>query len=598
MDSIEYSKKQIEQEVELLLKLPSSIQTAIQTKETLSLIAKLIANNRRSAHYLEQLDILQDIANKLVDLRDLDDLARHILKAANKLIPFTDGSIGLVDEGIITFPYAIGEFAESVMQFRIPVGEGLTGWAVKNKQSVRIADTGQDVRYRDQIKSTGSELDVPIVYEGESIGVINIESTNTNAFTEEHERLLNILANHAAIAIRNARLFDKANALTKISQQLSSTLDSDAILNLILETVSQLVKSPEVSVGILNTKTMQLHFTLARGPSRDEVIQYVADTDQGLTWQAVRTQKPVRVGDVSQHPMYQAQITNTRSELDVPILLGTEVIGVLNAESPYENAFTKHDEDLMVAMAIHAALAIRNAQIYEEVKEELEKTRMQRTAAETMAAIGDVAGTLVHRMNNDVGAIRVRARQISRIAENSSIKDKADRIESLADSVLSQFRTFRDKYKDATPIELDINQIILAAIREVRIPQNITVTEELDHNLGKTFGAEEHLKEVFRNLVANAVEAMPEGGHLFLKSKQRLGKLMVQVQDSGSGISDKVRPRVFERGFSTKLEGQGLGYGLWWVQVYLNRIGGQIELEKTKPGVGSTFLVTLPTYNL
>jgi GAF domain-containing protein len=597
-EDTEKHKKQVKQEIDMLFNLPASIQAAVQVEDTLFLVGKLIANTRRSAHYLEQLDVLQDVANELIEVRKLDQLARHILEAANKLIPFTDGSIGLVDDGFITFPYAIGEFSESVMQFKIPVEEGLTGWAVKNKQSVRIADTSNDTRYHNQIKSTGSELDVPIIYNGESIGVINIESVSTNAFTEEHERLLNILAKHAAIAIRNAQLFDKANVLTNIAQQLSSTLDYESVLTMILEMVSELVSSPEVSIGILDKKTNKLHFTLARGPSQQEVLKYIADINQGLTGLVVRTKKPVRVGDVSQHSAYQAQIPSTQSELDVPILFGDQVIGVLNVESPNLNAFSKHDEELLVSVATHAALAIKNAKVYEEVKERLEKTRVKQTAAETMAAIGDFAGTLVHRMNNDVGAIRVRARQVSQATENRSIKDKANRIEALANSVLEQFRSFRDRYKDIDPIELDINQIIRAAIRELPIPQNITVIEDLNDSLSKTFGAEEHLKEVFRNLVANAVEAMPTGGELFVTSTQVSDSIVIKIQDSGTGISDKILPQLFERGFSTKIEGQGLGYGLWWVQIYLNRIGGHIELEATEMDVGSIFTVTLPVFTV
>lgn len=598
MDTIDYKTKQIQQELERLLEVPDSVKVALRVDEVLSLLLKQITTVHRSADYIKQLELLQEVAGKLVEIRKLDELAQHILEGASRLIPFTDGSIGFVDEGMITFPYAIGNSADSVMSFRIPVGQGLTGWVVKHRRPIRIGDTSQDERYHDQIKATKSELDVPIIYRGESIGVINVESTHINAFSEDHERLLTTLAGHAAIAVKNAQLFNQMNALANITRQLSSTLRYDSVLVQILETVSELIKSPEVSVGILNSEANTLQFIQARGPSKDKVLRYEAKIDTGLTGLAVRMRKPVRVGNVTEHPEYQAQIGNTRSELDVPLLSGEDVIGVLNAESPNINAFSEDDEALLVAVASHAALAIKNAGLYQEIREELEVTLSRQESAERMALIGDVAGNLVHRMNNDVGAIRVRANQIISLANNESIRDKAQTIKDLADKVLGQFQEFRERYRDVESVPLDVNWIIRAVVQEVPIPDKVTVVETLASDLEKTYAAEPHLKEVLRNLVANAVEAMPAGGNLLISSSQSEKTISVQVQDTGTGISDKDRSQIFDLGFSTKMEGKGLGYGLFWVKTYLNRIGGRIELEATGPGKGSTFTVFLPVYKM
>ena len=596
MDKSEGSVTALQQELSRLLKLPISVQEAIDVDNILTLLARQIAATRQNANYIEQLNLVQNIAKKLVEERDIDQLAKSILEGANSLIPFTDGSIGLVNEGIITFPYAIGESAESVMNFKIPVGEGLTGWVVENKKPIRIEDTGKDERYRDQIGTTKSELDVPIIYNKKSIGVINIESTEFNAFSKDDERLLTTLAEYAAIAVKNAQLFHQMNALTSIAQRLSNIQDSKVVLEQILEVISELIQSPEVSVGILDRETDTLVFTLARGPSRSEVLEYTSGTDQGLAGWAVRTKKPVRVGDVTKDPRYYSQIGNTKSELDVPMLLYNEVIGVLNAESPNPNAFSEHDEYMMVALASQAALAVKHAELYEEVEKELEKVREKQLAAQKMAAIGDVAGNLVHQMNNDVGAIRVLANRIKRKAKNDYVQDKAHTIWGLANKVLGKFSDFRDRYKDEEMTPLDINRIIRTAVQDVVIPPKIKVVKDLDYNLAKSFGANVHLKEVFRNLVANAVEAMPEGGTLLIQSQQQGEKIVIHVRDSGAGISEENRSRIFDFGFSTKTEGKGLGYGLFWVKAYLNTIDGDIKLTETKLGRGTAFTVTLPVY--
>jgi len=593
-------------------------------------------SEERLQRQIEQLDLLREVAKRLVEVRDLDELARHILEGANTLIPFTDGAIGLVDEGLITFPYAIGKSANSVMEFKIPVGQGLTGWAVENKQLIRTPDTTKDKRYHNQIKTTISELDVPIIYGGECIGVINIEGTEVDQFSEDDERLLVALAEHAAIALKNAQLFNQIEARARIIERLTSTLKYTDVLDLILDEVFRLIKCTEASVGIVHTETSEIRFTIARGLSKKEVEEYVMSINRGLNGWVVRNNVSVRVGDVTKDPRYEPQITSTKSELDVPMAFGGEVIGVLNVESPNINAFNEEDEEFLKDLAHYAALALRNARIYEDVKKKLEVARERHIAAETMAAIGDLAGNLVHRMNNDVGAIRVRSSQIKKIAKNDLIllnkadmvenliawnldkddtfrgqakrvldKDdtfeglaerafaKAYIIEGLADKVLNEVRSFRERFKDVEPSPLDVNKIIQESIREVPIPEQIKVTTEFDENLKKFSSAEVHLKEVFRNLVANAVEAMPVRGQLSIITQQLGEKIIVRVSDTGIGISEKDRPHVFESGFSTKEEGKGLGYGLWWVKQYLVRNGCDIEIGETKPGTGSTFIVTL-----
>jgi len=537
-----------------------------------------------------QQNLLRDVARKLVEELDLSLLMQAILDGAKKLIPFTSGAIGLVDGGMIEFPYAVGESCEDVMEFKIPIGVGPTGWAVKERESVRVGNVTKDPRYKAQIGTTKSELDMPIIYAGESIGVINIESNQENAFSEEDEYLLSTLAEYAAIAIRNAKLFAEMAALREIDQRLTSTLDTTTVLELILETVSDLIKCSEVSVGIVDVRTNNIHFTTARGNFRAYVLDYVGNVEIGLTGLAVREKNPVRVGDVTKDPRYMAQIAETRSEMDVPILFGEEVIGVLNAESPQLNTFTQHDEDLLVALASQAALALRNSQSY--------------LVAETMAAIGDVAGSIVHRMNNDVGAIRVRAQQIRRILTNNPNLDKtetidglikkAQTIDELANKILNDVRFYREQFKETEPGWVNINEIILAFLRKLQIPPEIKVSVELDNSLEMVWGTDVHLTEVFRNLVANAIQAMPKGGELWITSRNEGDKITVRVKDTGIGISDKIRPRIFTRGFTTKEERQGgVGYGLWWVKTYLSRNKGEIKIEETELGIGSTFVVTL-----
>lgn len=597
MDNSEANIRELQQDLRRLAELPLSIRAAIRADEVFSLIKDQIATIQQNADYIRQQEIILDIAKRLVEVQSLDELAVHILKEAQRLIHFSDGSIGLVGEdGIIRFPYAIGRSAESVMAFEIPVGQGLTGWVVENRQSIRIGDTRKDPRYRDQIGVTRSELDVPIIYAGEAIGVINLESTEINAFSENDDRLLATLAEFAAIAVKNAELFKQMNALTSISQRLANIQDSTVILGQILEVLTALIKAEEVSVGIIDFENDTITFTLAKGPSEEAVLKYVSSINEGLAGWAVRNQEAVRVGDVRKDKRYLKQIPSTRSELDVPMILSNRVVGVLNAESTHLNAFSNHDQYLMEALASQAALAVRHAQLYDEIRRNLEKERMKQLATRKMAAIGDVAGNLVHQMNNRIGAIRVLAKQNERLADNELSRSKAGKISGLAEEVLSDVADFRDHYKFEEPTPVDVNEIIRSAIEDVNIPSNISVTSALDDNLPLSFAANTSLKEVFKNLLNNAVEATRKGGTIFVQTLLQGAEIAVKVQDSGSGISKENRSRIFDFGFSTKREVRGLGFGLFWVQTYLNTIEGDIQLAETELGKGTTFTITLPVY--
>jgi signal transduction histidine kinase len=123
------------------------------------------------------------------------------------------------------------------------------------------------------------------------------------------------------------------------------------------------------------------------------------------------------------------------------------------------------------------------------------------------------------------------------------------------------------------------------------IPPGISVEKRLDRKLPEVMVVRQHLIEAFRILISNAVAAMGDSGRLTFVSHLVEDTIQVSVEDTGKGISDEVRGRLFTLGATTKK--RGLGYGLWWAKTSLNWVEGDIEVE-SEPGKGSTFTVTLP----
>ncbi len=592
------SVERLFQEIERLKGKPPSIQVAVRVEEVFSSLAENISTVLQSANYIEQLDLVRGISKKFVEVRDLDQLAQDILNGASTLIPFTDGSIGLVDEGVIRFPYAIGKNKDSVMHYETPVGKGLTGWVVLHRISQNVGDTSKDERYEGQIGDTNSELDVPIIYGNENLGVINIESNDFYAFTDKDVYLLETLADAAAIAIKNVQFLEQIEARTKIIERLTSTLEYPDVVELILETVFELIKCTEASVGVVDNIKREIRFTFASGPSKKEVEEFNISIDMGLTGWVVRNNQSVRVDDVTKDDRYEPQIQKTRSELDIPLLFAGKVIGVLNAESPNIAAFTEEDQHLLEDIAPYAALALRHAVIYEDIRQKFKLEHQLRGFSERRAIIGDVSGNIVHDVNGAVGKIRIDAKEIIEHSNENSVTSKAHKIIEHADKVttlIQDFQNRRDNYLMKSG-PLDVNEIIAKAIEEAEVPSNIVIVSKLEKNLRLSFAAKEQLKKVFLSIINNAVTAMPDGGELWIGSYQQGDSILVRIKDTGLGILKEDQPRIFNDDFSKNDKRQGLGFGLSWSRLYINSVQGDIELENSEVGKGTIFVVTLPVH--
>jgi len=583
--------------IDELQEKPPSIREAVRTDELFSALAENIEIALQGANYIEQLNLVRDISKKFVEVRALESLAPDILNGANQLIPFTDGAIGLVDEGIIRFPYAIGINSDSVMDYKILVGEGLTGWVVKHRKSLNIGDTSKDERYVRQISDTNSELDVPIVYGAECLGVINVESKDFHAFSDKDMYLLENLADAAAIAIKNVQFLEQIKARTRIVEQLTSTLEYTSVLRLILDAIFNLIKCREASVGIVSDVDNEIQFTIASGPSKREVEEFRISIEKGLTGWAVRNNQSVRVDDVRKDDRYEPQIQTTLSELDVPLVFGGKVIGVLNVESPNVAAFTDEDQNVLEDMAPYAALALRNAEIYKDIRERLEIENQLRGFSESRAIIGDVSGNIVHDVNAAIGLIRLSAKEIIEDSSKNLISQEVHKIIQQAEKVsnlIHDFQNRRDSFL-VSPSPLDVNKTIVNAIKEAEIPSTIEVVTMLNKNLPLTFAAEEQLKKVFLNLINNSVAAMPEGGSLWFESSLRGNSIFVRVKDTGIGISKEDQSHIFD-GVSKNDRRQGLGFGLSWSRLYIKSLQGDIDLEHSEIGEGAIFVVILPIY--
>jgi len=336
--------------------------------------------------------------------------------------------------------------------------------------------------------------------------------------------------------------------------------------------------------------------------------------EQGVSGRAVALDRVVVVNDYASyeraHPMFAA--ARMTAVMATPIHGNRgEVIGSLTVAS-YEpgHAYTRADQDLLVAFSEHASLAISDASIV-EAKQNAEQQLVQ---AQKMEAIGNLAGGVAHDFNNLLFVIQTSAAFLAdEIAVGDPQREDVDAILDAAKraATLTRQLLLFSRKEVITPETLDVNEVLTSTRKLLgrTITQNIELRTELAAGVGWTLIDRGQLEQVLLNLAVNAQDAMPRGGFITLSTRLQSvdareasehpglkpgDYVVLEVADTGEGMSDEVKGRIFEPFFTTKPMGSGTGLGLASVYGIIKRAGGYIAVDST-PGQGSVFTIYLPS---
>ena len=219
---------------------------------------------------------------------------------------------------------------------------------------------------------------------GETRGILYVNFRTPRQLPPEDLQIIQLFARQASAVLQNAHFIEHEQALQGIARELSSQLDVNQLLNKILTQALTLLGCPVGSIAIWDAKNSQLIYRYAIGKE----IGSRVEVDKGLMSAAATSRQIVNVGDVKQDARYIPRVAETQSELDVPLIVGNELLGVLNLESARLNAFGAHDEQLARAFASQAAVALFNARLFEQTQRQLEQ-RVQ-----DLQALQDVYGAV------------------------------------------------------------------------------------------------------------------------------------------------------------------------------------------------------------
>jgi sigma-B regulation protein RsbU (phosphoserine phosphatase) len=368
----------------------------------------------------ELLDFLLEISAATAQTLDLDPLLANVAEIIQRVLPYDLFAILLYNDRRqdLHIRYGVGHREEIVRHLSIPLGEGITGIAAAHREPVLVGDVRNEPRYIHTVDAVRTELAVPMLARGKLVGVIDLQSTRINAYTEYDRALLRLIAARVSFAIDNARLYRRADRqnrtlrmLANVSREFSSILDLNDLLGKIASTVRELINYDAFSILSVDHDAKALrHLFSIRYDERVNTDN--VPLGKGLTGAAAESREVVRVHDTDKDPRYIASHADIRSEVAVPLILRDRVVGVMDLESDRVGHFTDDHVRTLSLIAPQVASSVENARLYNEV------ALRERALEEDIEAARDLQRVLLPDADPEIegmeAAVRLRpAREIS-----------------------------------------------------------------------------------------------------------------------------------------------------------------------------------------
>jgi sigma-B regulation protein RsbU (phosphoserine phosphatase) len=364
----------------------------------------------------EVLTTLAQISEEVNASLDLDEVLARTAALIKKHIDYEIFGVLLLDEsaGTLKHRFSIGYSRDLAANLIIPVGQGITGTAAATGHAVRVSDVTKDPRYINAIDTVRSELAVPLMLQGKCVGVLDIQSNRPNYFTKDQQSILTLLASRLAVAIENARLFERVRAqaetlllLNEVSREMSSILDVEELLRRAAEQTKRVIDYQILSIMLYDEEQQIFRHRLdvKHGQRLQGKLRVAAS--EGIVGAAATLKEPVLVPDVTVDPRYLLVNPETRSELAIPMLHKGRIIGVLDLESPQQNAFTQDHVQTLSILAANLAVSLENARLYEQVARD--EARLERD----LQAAKRIQGALIRPVPTEDFGLDMAARYIS-----------------------------------------------------------------------------------------------------------------------------------------------------------------------------------------
>ena len=393
--------------------------------------------------------------------------------------------------------------------------------------------------------------------------------------------------------------------LVELSVILNSTLDLDALLQLITATATELLDCEAASILLYDEKDKRLFFAAATGSDPEELAKIPVPIENSLAGTIFRTSQHIIINNAEHDPRHYSLVSDhiqfsVKTLLGVPMPIKDRTVGVLEALNKREGVFDEHDASVLAVTAAHAAIAINNARLLRATQKALQKVQESDQLKRNFLALAS------HELRTPLNIIM----GYSTVLKEDSKGDLSDHANQVLNAA-RQMRSILDEMNNLAMLKSDemtlkpqkvaMEDVLIYACEGIR---DIAATRK--QNLIYAFSEEAYVVNVdidkiaqaFGNILGNAIRFSPEGTDITIGIKKEGDQVLSWVQDHGRGIPADKLQKIFEEFYqieppNTRHYG-GLGIGLTIAKGLIEAQGGTIWAESEGVSKGSTFKVSLP----
>ncbi len=410
--------------------------------------------------------------------------------------------------------------------------------------------------------------------------------------------------------------FQELKALFEVSTLVNSEVELSPILDTICKTVLANVEGENLYLWLYDRKSDRLHCVAAYTDGGEKINKSRVQIDPEILLWIIENGQPLLLEEKKAVLSPKIKENPKGTNLFVPLRVKKEIKGILNVTAKKDKKrFDQVDLKLVSIFTENMAASLEKEEMYQELKSQtkaLEKTiqdlritQNQLVQSEKMRALGDIASGVAHDFNNILAVILGRTELLLKEAQGEDVKKWLRVIEQVANDgaqIIRRLQEYTRTGEEKAPMEIDVNRIIRQVVDMTRHRWKneaeakgikFEVLTELKKVPPLEFDPSE-LSEVLINMIINAIDALPRGGKIILRSWEKDGSVYISVEDTGAGISEEDKRRIFDPFFTTKGV-KGVGLGLSVAYGIITRYGGEISVE-SKLNQGSTFVTKLPLH--
>lgn len=530
--------------------------------------AIIIKNASRHEQQMEQqaleLTALYQLSEKISTAGNLQEALDSILDIVRDIVWYEEAFIATADyeRKVMTVQACRGVTDGPVQQTEFALSEdSLMSWAIKERKALVSPDISKDPRFgQPSVRNpkVRSLMAIPLIVHDEVVGVLNVHGYAAKLYTEENVRVLSVIASQAAA------LYKELEALSALASYTDNILRS-------------------IAAGVITLDRESA--VLSWNKAAEDITNIPADDAVGKRFSEM----------VDKFGVPQDEKENILTAINRVVETGEKYLGYKQQYRPFDK------EPLCININIsqlrnHSGDMLGLVVIFEDVTKEVRMEDEMRRISE-LAAVGQLAASIAHELRNPLSSIKGAAQYLRKeYGDHVSVCEFLDIIieeVNILNRITTEFLDF------ARPIrlnlkEIDVNDVIFRTVQFMHLAitrNNVDVEQRLAFAMPRIVADDKQLEQVFRNMILNALQAMPDDGKLIIGSQPVPDGVEVTVQDTGIGISEEALSQIFVPFFTTKTKGTGLGLSI--VQKIIENHGGRVSV-KSKLGQGTMFEIFLP----